>query len=146
MLNGRSDWDYPGLHNFRLPEEVVSGLHNFRPPVETVPGLHNFRQPEETAPGFRMSADGSMHQASTSGTRLVPGVIGSSVGLADDADPAALPASDGRPSACPLVGRVGPNCVYQCSPREWIYYPAPYAGSCLPFAVPGHGTRLWGGR
>lgn len=47
MLNVRSDWDFPGLHNFRLPEEMVPGLHNFRPP-------------EETAPGFRMSADGSM--------------------------------------------------------------------------------------
>jgi len=41
MFNVRPDWDLPGLHNFKLPEEAV-------------PGLHNFKIPEEAAPDFRM--------------------------------------------------------------------------------------------
>jgi hypothetical protein len=132
MFNIRPEWHTPGLHNFRPPEE---------------PGLHNFKPPEEAVLGFRMIGDGSIRQAPTSMARLVPDVEGSSFGHSDDAVPAAFPASGGRPSLCPLVGRAGPHCVYQCSPTEWIYYtPILPSEPCRPFALPGFGTRPWGGR
>lgn len=131
MFNVRPDWDLPGLHNFK-------------PPEVDFPGLHNFKAPAEEVPGFRINVDGPIRQPAVPTAWPDPDVGGNSFGFPDGA-PATVPASDGRPEACPLFGRVGPNCVYQCSPTRWVYYPAPYAGMCQPFIVPGHGTRPWGG-
>jgi hypothetical protein len=113
VFNVRPEWDLPGLHNFKPSEEAVLGLHNFRPP-------------EEAVPGFRRNANGSRRQTPVSVAPLVPDVGGWSLGLSDDAALAAVPASERRPSLCPLVGRAGPHCVYQCSPTEWIYYTPPF--------------------
>lgn len=134
MLNVRREWDLPGLYNFKPSEEAVPGLHNFKPR-------------EEAVPGFRMNADGSRRQTPVFMAPFVPDVGDRSFGLSDDAVSAAVPASDRRPSLCPLVGRAGPHCVYQCSPTEWVYYTPPFPSEpCRPFALPGFGTRPWGGR
>lgn len=134
-----------------------------------VPGLHNFRPPEELVPGFRMNADGSIRQATVapppypafarglynglgSSPAFAPGAArpafaGAAAGgySAEDAAPGALPASNGqRREVCPLVGRVGPQCVYQCSPTEWVSTDLYPTGPCLPFIIPGRGTRPWG--
>ncbi len=114
-------------------------MFNVRPGWD-LPGLHNFKPPEEAVPGFRMNADGSTRQAPPK-ARFVPDVEGISFGPYDGG-PASVPTSDGRPSLCPLYGRVGPHCVYQCSPTEWIYYtPILPSEPCRPFSLPGHGTR-----
>lgn len=118
-------------------------MFNVRPGWD-LPGLHNFKPPEKVVPGFRVNADGSTRRATVPTARLVPDVGSSSFGFSDGTS-AAVPASGGRREACPLVGRVGPHCVYQCSPSEWVYYPAPFSGICQPFIVPGIGTRPWGG-
>src|SRR5690349_21283225 len=99
MFNFRPDWDFPGLHNFSPPEEAVPGLHNFRPP-------------EEVVPGFRMNTDILIRQSPASTGHSVPNVGDGRFGDSYDAASDTLPASGERPSVCPLVGRVGPNCVY----------------------------------
>lgn len=52
-------------------------------PERHLPGLHNFRPPEEFVPGFRMNADGSMRDASTTRARLYPDPGGNSFGAFD---------------------------------------------------------------
>ena len=158
------------MFNVQL-ERRAPGLHNFKPPQELVAGLHNFKPPEELAPGFGMNADGSIGEATAapfpyaafarglynglgSAPALDPGAAqpafaGAATGgySAEDAAPGALPASNGpRPEACPLVGRVGPQCVYQCSPGEWVSTSLYPSGPCPPFIAPGYGTSPWGGR
>jgi hypothetical protein len=99
MFNVRPDWDLPGLHNFKPPEDDFPGLHNFKPPAEEVPG-------------FRVNVDASMRQAPMPTARLVPDVGGGPFGLFENASPSALPASDGRLSLCPPVWSRRPTlCV-----------------------------------
>lgn len=124
-----------------------------------LPGLHNYKPPEEFVPGFRVNADNSMSEATApppSDLAFVHGLfngLGSAfVGAAtgnptEDTATGALPASNRpRREACPLVGRVGPSCVYQCSPGDWVSTPLYPSGPCPPFITPGVGTSPWGGR
>lgn len=137
-------------------------------PERRVPGLHNFRPPEELMPGFRMNADGSIRQTTVSPPPYPAFARGLYNGLGSapafdagatqpafagavtddysaDTAPGTMPASNGqRQEACPLVGRVGPQCVYQCSPTEWVATSLYPTGPCLPFIVPGGGTYPWG--
>jgi hypothetical protein len=45
---------------------------------------------------------------------------------------------------CRLVGRAGPNCLYQCPNGEWRYKPLFPYGMCPPFWIRGKGDYPWG--
>lgn len=64
--------------------EAVPGstMFNVRPEQE-FPGLHNFKPPEEMVPGFRMNADGSIRNDATPAIRPSPDVGGKPFGVLD---------------------------------------------------------------